>query len=286
MEYTDLAGNLGCNQFSVEEVHKIAILDLRIFNCDRNEANILVIKKLSSDKKGMKKTTELIPIDHGLSFPDNFETYEYQIVWMGYKQAKVPLSEAELAYIDEIDPVKDCQTLREKLGFREICLRNFRIAEMFLKKMAKAGFTLFQIGQSVYRDDDSDCDSTEEGEEEKKIAVSELEKLVLEAEFIYNTVKNNGIKSTAEFQMDLIKNKKEESVFARKEFKDITSQETRLGLALTKKASRVKETSIEKGRENKSENQRPRNISLPNLKKKPSNRNRRMKNGKKKTREN
>ena len=37
---------------------------------------------------------------------------------MGYKQAKVPLSEVELAYIDEIDPVKDCQTLREKLGYR------------------------------------------------------------------------------------------------------------------------------------------------------------------------
>lgn len=86
--------------------------------------------------------------------------------------------------------------------------------------------------------------------------------------------------------MDLIKNKKEENVFARKEFKDITSQESRLGLALTKKPSRLKETSIEKGRENKLENQRPRNISLPNLKKKPSNRNRRMKNGKKKTREN
>lgn len=36
IEYTDLAGNLGCNQFNVEEVHKIAILDLRVLNCDRN----------------------------------------------------------------------------------------------------------------------------------------------------------------------------------------------------------------------------------------------------------
>ena len=93
---------------------------------------------------------------------------------MGYKQAKMSLSEDELAYIEEIDPVKDCQTLREKLGFREICLRNFRIAEMFLKKMAKAGFTLYEIGKSMYREDDSDCDSSEEGDEEKKVAVSEL----------------------------------------------------------------------------------------------------------------
>jgi|JI9StandDraft_2_1071091.scaffolds.fasta_scaffold532195_1 hypothetical protein len=32
----------------------------------------------------------------------------------------------------------------------------------------------------------------------------------MEAEFIYNTIKSNGIKSTAEFQMDIIKNKKQE----------------------------------------------------------------------------
>jgi hypothetical protein len=47
---------------------------------------------------------------------------------MGYKQVQMPMSEASLNYIDSIDPVKDSQTLREKLGFREICLRNFRIA--------------------------------------------------------------------------------------------------------------------------------------------------------------
>jgi len=32
----------------------------------------------------------------------------------------------------------------------------------------------------------------------------------MEAEFIYTTVKNNGIKSTAEFQINAIKNKKNE----------------------------------------------------------------------------
>jgi len=29
-------GNLGSHQFDINEVHKIAILDLRILNCDRN----------------------------------------------------------------------------------------------------------------------------------------------------------------------------------------------------------------------------------------------------------
>jgi hypothetical protein len=54
------------------EVHKIAILDLRILNCDRNEANILVVKKLIAGPKGTVKSTMLVPIDHGLTFPDNF----------------------------------------------------------------------------------------------------------------------------------------------------------------------------------------------------------------------
>ena len=92
---------------------------------------------------GNKRVTSLIPIDHGLSFPDNFEIYEHQIVWMGYKQANTPLSPTYLAFIDSIDPVKDCETLKEKLGFRPICLINFRIASIFLKKLAKAGFTLY-----------------------------------------------------------------------------------------------------------------------------------------------
>ena len=88
--------------------------------------------------------------------------------------------------------------------------------------------------------------------------------------------------------MDLIKHKKEENGFSRKEFKEITSQEGMLGIPLNKKPSKIKETSIEKVKERvNSENKRPRNISLPNLKKKQSNRNhlRRMKNGKRKTKE-
>lgn len=41
----DVASNLSSDLFSVDEVHKIAILDLRILNLDRNDGNILVKKK-------------------------------------------------------------------------------------------------------------------------------------------------------------------------------------------------------------------------------------------------
>ena len=41
---TEVAVNFSCDLFLVEEVHKIALLDLRILNCDRNDENILVVK--------------------------------------------------------------------------------------------------------------------------------------------------------------------------------------------------------------------------------------------------
>jgi hypothetical protein len=64
-----------------------------------------------------------------------------------------------LAFIDSIDPVEDCKRLKEKLGFRDICLRNFRISETLLKKCAKAGLTLKQIGSIIYRKELLDSDT-------------------------------------------------------------------------------------------------------------------------------
>jgi hypothetical protein len=37
--------NFSYSMFQKDEIHKIAILDLRILNLDRNECNILVLKK-------------------------------------------------------------------------------------------------------------------------------------------------------------------------------------------------------------------------------------------------
>lgn len=88
---------------------------------------------------------------------------------MSYPQAKRPFSQKSLEFIQNINPDEDCRLLREKLGFREICLRNFKIAQIFLKKMAAEGFTLYEIGSKVYRMDDDDdfSDDDNEGNEEK-----------------------------------------------------------------------------------------------------------------------
>ena len=55
-------------KFSIQEIQKIAILDIRILNMDRNEGNILV----THDNK-------LVPIDHGLSIPDCFDISEFDL---------------------------------------------------------------------------------------------------------------------------------------------------------------------------------------------------------------
>jgi len=120
------------------------------------------VKKLVKQAEGNtknKKEYRLIPIDHGLCFPDCFEIYAHELIWMDYSQAKQPFTEEEIQFIDRIDPVEDCKRLKERLGFREVCLRNFRIAETVLKKCAKEGFTPYQIGTIVYRREPPEEDS-------------------------------------------------------------------------------------------------------------------------------
>ena len=68
--------------FSKEEVHKIAILDLRILNLDRNECNILVRTKINPKTK--KKVKTLIPIDHGFSLPDTLAVCSFDLAWLSW----------------------------------------------------------------------------------------------------------------------------------------------------------------------------------------------------------
>lgn len=141
--HNDVAGNYGHTLFPPKEVHKIGILDLRILNCDRNEENILVQKK--------KSYVKLIPVDHGLSFPDCIEICDFEIVWMGWPQSQIPFSNEELAHIDNINLEKDLEMVKCRLNIRKKCLRNFVAANILLKNAARQGFNLFEIGKMVYR---------------------------------------------------------------------------------------------------------------------------------------
>lgn len=78
--------------YTVDEVHKIAILDLRIFNLDWNDANILIRKF----EKKKKVHYQLIPIDHALSIPSSLKVETYDLCWTEWDQAEAPFSKWSL----------------------------------------------------------------------------------------------------------------------------------------------------------------------------------------------
>jgi len=83
--------DFGDGMYNRNEVHKIAILDLRLLNIDRNTQNILVQKVPRKIKKNgtIQKVNvlKLIPIDHGLCIPDNLEVCNFDLCWLDWRQA-------------------------------------------------------------------------------------------------------------------------------------------------------------------------------------------------------
>lgn len=156
--------------FSRQEVQKIAVLDMRILNLDRNEANILVIKN----------SRELIPIDHGLSIPDCFEVSLFDVCWMSWPQVKEPITPKVCEYVDRLNPLEDIRLLKKILPIRDKCLKNIRITGMLLKKGVEMGLSLYDIGSIMYRSQDD--------------VPSILEKAVSNAEQIYSLVKRCNLK--------------------------------------------------------------------------------------------
>ncbi|MCO5557346.1 hypothetical protein L7F22_010909 [Adiantum nelumboides] len=137
--------DMGPTQFPVQEVHKIAVLDIRLANTDRNGANILACKE-SDDSDWI-----LVPIDHGYCLPDTFEDCTFE--WLYWPQAKLPFQPETLKYISVLDADADILLL-EKHGWTlpDECARVLRVGTMLLKKGAAAGLTPFQIGSMLCRE--------------------------------------------------------------------------------------------------------------------------------------
>jgi hypothetical protein len=160
------ASDHGTSSFPVSAVHRIGILDIRIFNTDRHAGNLLV-RKL--DGVGMFGQVELIPIDHGLCLPETLEDPYFE--WIHWPQSSIPFSEDELEYIENLDPVQDCEMLRMELPMiRDACLRVLVLCTIFLKEAAAFGLCLAEIGEMMSRE-------FHRGEEEP----SELEVVCMEA---------------------------------------------------------------------------------------------------------
>lgn len=170
------ASDHGTSSFPVTSVHRIGILDIRIFNTDRHAGNLLV-RKL--DSAGSFGQVELIPIDHGLCLPECLEDPYFE--WIHWPQASIPFSEEELEYIENLDPVKDSEMLRSELPMiREACLRVLVLCTIFLKEAAAFGLCLAEIGEMMSRE----FRSGEEEPSELEVVCIEAKKLVAEREVL------------------------------------------------------------------------------------------------------
>ena len=152
---TGVVADYSYSLFTVEEAHKIMILDFRILNCDRNDENILLQKKIkkSEDSDEEKKFYKLVPIDHALSFPSCLEIGDFDICWMSWKQAEVPFTQKEKEYIESINIIEDMEKLNSYIYLRPECWKYFRISNTVLKVCTKYNLTPFEIGSLLYHFD-------------------------------------------------------------------------------------------------------------------------------------
>lgn len=133
----------GPGAFPVHEVHKIAVLDMRLANTDRNGGNILARRSGGE--------WELVPIDHGYTLPSGFEDITFE--WLFWPQAEQPFDAPTLDYIARLDAEKDIALLSAHgLHLRPECLRVLRVCTMLLQKGAAAGLTPQQIGLIMSRE--------------------------------------------------------------------------------------------------------------------------------------
>uniref|UniRef100_A0A2P2L7D2 1-phosphatidylinositol 4-kinase n=1 Tax=Rhizophora mucronata TaxID=61149 RepID=A0A2P2L7D2_RHIMU len=168
------ASDHGTSSFPVSAVHRIGILDIRIFNTDRHAGNLLV-RKL--DGIGRFGQTALIPIDHGLCLPETLEDPYFE--WIHWPQASIPFSDDELEYIAKLDPAKDCEMLRAELPMiREACLRILILCTVFLKEAAASGLCLAEIGEMMTRE----FRAGEEEPSELEVVCNEAKGLIAEME--------------------------------------------------------------------------------------------------------
>ena len=125
------AEEFGPSLFPLEEVHKIAVLDIRLANTDRNAGNILVKKDEHTGQ-----IVSLIPIDHGYALPHTLEDVCFE--WEFWPQAKQPFSESTKDYIETLDAEEDIEYLSDNdIELRPSSERVLKVSTMLLKRAAK-----------------------------------------------------------------------------------------------------------------------------------------------------
>eukprot|EP00941_MAST-03F_sp_MAST-3F-sp1_P001710 g1710.t1 len=138
-EHSETSEDIGPSLLPMREVQKVALMDLRIFNTDRNLGNILV----SAPNKDYAKCI-LTPIDHALTLPDWRFLGEFWVCWAWWKQVKSPLDPQLVDYVSRLDANADAAEL-ERLKLRPACVVTLIICTKLLKLGVAAGLTLHEL---------------------------------------------------------------------------------------------------------------------------------------------
>ena len=132
----------GVSEFPASEVHKIALLDMRLGNCDRNGSNVLA-RKVGGEWK-------LTPIDHGYCLPAALDDISFE--WVHWPQSRQVFSADLRDFVAALDADADLEMLRSHgVELRRECVRVFRVCTMLLRKGVAAGLTARQLGEIYCR---------------------------------------------------------------------------------------------------------------------------------------
>jgi hypothetical protein len=129
------ADDFGQSKFPKLAIQKIAVLDIRILNCDRHAGNLLISEE--------DIPAEVIPIDHGYCFPST--AHEAYFEWLNWSQVNCPTLPEVRRYIEALDIDRDVAAL-QKLNISPSAIRNFVICSQVLKLGTALGLSLYQIG--------------------------------------------------------------------------------------------------------------------------------------------
>jgi len=133
------AEEMGPGKFSVKDVQRIAILDMLLFNCDRNGGNILV----------KKNSHKLVPIDHGFCLPHYKNTTDLQwFEWLTWRQVKQEILPEVFDFIQNFDIVS-AVLQASKLGIGKESILTLQLAYAFLRYVLtqKPKMTLYDIAK-------------------------------------------------------------------------------------------------------------------------------------------
>lgn len=210
---------MGTSKFSISDVQRIAILDIRLYNTDRHAGNILVRKipssrALTQDHQQPHHSHqfgetgyELIPIDHGFCLPEALEPPYFE--WQHWSQARMPLGDKEREYIKNIDIEADKALLRSELPvLREESLRTMEVSTTLLKKCVAAGLSLNEVAEIMTR--------PLVGMDKEK---SDLEKLCLEARDEISLISHST--SDSEASSDSPRKTEDQLMFKMDDWKDL-----------------------------------------------------------------